>query len=272
VARPGPPLRAQGVRLAAVAALVLAIAAPAVAGPPMSGRGAPLLKARPAAAGPTLPAGETSLANGAVAYRPATVPPGPLPLLVLLHGAGGYPPGFLQKMEPVADRLGLILLAPRSAGPTWDLIENMQMDEDPWHGPDAHRLDQSLADLFSRAAIDPSHVVLLGFSDGASYALSLGLSNPKLFTTVIALSPGMLDPPRRVDREQQVFIAHGRSDGVLSFDAARDMAEALRRAGHTVRFQPFDGGHQIDPVSLTQALEWAFGLQASAPPPTSNPK
>jgi predicted esterase len=253
-------------------ALAVAFAAPALAGPPMSGPGAPLLKARPSAMTAAVAAGETRLANGAVAYRPSAAPAGPLPLLVLLHGAGGYPQNFLQKMEPVADRLGVILLAPHSAGPTWDLIENMQMGEDPWRGPDAHRLDQSLGDLFARTAVDPSHVVLLGFSDGASYALSLGLSNPKLFTTVIALSPGMLDPPRRVDRQQQVFIAHGRADRVLFFDAARDMAEGLRRDGHNIRFQPFEGGHQIDPDSLAQALEWAFGLQAPAPPPTSSPK
>lgn len=244
--------------------LVAALAGPALAGPPMSGPGAPLLKARPSTTATTLAAGETPLANGAVAYRPSTAPVAPLPLLVLLHGAGGYPQGFLQKMEPVADGLGVILLAPHSAGPTWDLIENMQMGEDPWHGPDAHRLDQALADLFARTAVDPSHVVLLGFSDGASYALSLGVSNARLFTAIIALSPGMLAPQRRIDCEQKIFIAHGREDTVLPFDTSKDIADELRCSGDNVRFRAFEGGHQMDPESLTEALEWAFdrsGLQ-----------
>ena len=242
-------------------ALLLALsllASPAIAGPPMSGPPAPMLRARPSATAPMLAAGETTLANGAVAYRPASAPPGPLPLLVILHGASGFPPDFLQKMEPVADKLGLILLAPHSAGPTWDLVENLQMGDDPWHGPDARRLDQSLADLFSKAAIDPTHVVLLGFSDGASYALSLGLLNAKLFTSVIALSPGMLAPQQRIDRRQKIFIAHGRSDHILSFANARDIADGLRQAGDNVRFRAFDGDHQIDPEALTEGLEWAL--------------
>jgi predicted esterase len=246
----------------ALAAVGLVLAGPAFGGPPMPGASAPLLRARPSASGPVLPAGETTLANGAVVYRPATASAGALPLLIILHGAGGYPPGFLQKMEPVADKLGLVLIAPHSLDRTWDLIVNMRTEEQPWQGLDAHRLDQSLADLFKRSAVDPTRVVLLGFSDGASYALSLGLANPKLFTTVIALSPGMLAPLRRFDHEQKVFIAHGRSDHVLPFLATRDIADALRRGGVNVRFRPFDGDHQIDPESLTEGLEWAFAPPA----------
>lgn len=254
-----------------LALLALLCASPAPAGPPMPGTAAPILRAHPSAAGPALAAAETKLANGAIAYRPAKPAAGPLPVLIILHGAGGYPQGFLQKMEPLADKLGVILVAPHSYGRTWDLIENMRTEDQPWIGPDAHRIDQSLSDLFKRAAVDPAHVVLLGFSDGASYALSLGLSNPKLFTSVIALSPGMIAPVTRLDHEQQVFIAHGRSDHVLPFIASRDIADALRRGGANVRFHPFDGDHQIDPQSLTEGLEWAFGLrdlQPQAAPPT----
>jgi phospholipase/carboxylesterase len=258
-------------RLRTLALLALAFAVPAFAGPPMPGATPPILRARPSPTAPGLAPGETSLANGAIAYRPAKSGSGPLPLLIILHGAGGYPQGFLQKMEPLADKLGVILLEPHSAGRTWDLIENMRTEDQPWIGPDAHRLDQSLADLFKRSAVDPAHVVLLGFSDGASYALSLGLANPKLFTTVIALSPGLVAADIRANHQQQVFIAHGRSDHVLPFTASRDIADALRRSGANVRFRPFEGDHQIDPESLTEGLEWAFGLRALQPqatPPT----
>jgi predicted esterase len=248
--------------LGLLGAIAIAIACPAWAGPPMPGASPPSLKAHPSAIGPMLPAGETTLVNGASAYRPAKVPPGPLPVLILLHGAGGYPQGFLQKMEPLADKLGVILVAPHSLDKTWDLILNMQTEDQPWQGLDAHRLDQSLGDLFKRSAVDPSHVVLLGFSDGASYALSLGLANPKLFTTVIALSPGMLAPLKRIDHQQRVFVAHGRSDHVLPYTATKDMVELLQRGGANVRFRPFDGDHQIDPQSLTEGLEWAFGPRA----------
>lgn len=260
-------------KLGAFAGLALALAAPAVGGPPLTGRSAPLLTARTSAVNDTLAAGETRLANGAFAYRPKSLAPGPAPLLVLLHGASGYPIGFLQAMEPVADRLGLVMLYPHSRGQTWDFILNAAMDRDPWRGRDSSLLDQSLADLFSRASIDPRRVVLLGFSDGASYALSLGVANPQLFSAVVALSPGMFVAPERSDRRQRVFVAHGRGDHVLAFaNTSETIVRDLRGEGVNLRFRPFAGDHQIDPQALTDGLEFAFGLQASPPPPTSAPK
>ena len=220
---------------------------------------APLLDARPTAGASGLAPGETRLANGAVAYRPVSYPSGPLPLVILLHGAGGYPPQFLKKMEPVADRRGVILFAPRSLGVTWDWVENSRSGEDSWRGPDAHRLDQALADLFSRADVDPSRIVLLGFSDGASYALSLGLSNPKLFTSVVALSPGMFAEPRRVDKAQRIYIAHGRSDHVLRFSNTLAIVDTLGGERTNLRFRAFDGDHEIDKAALTEALDWTLG-------------
>ena len=245
-------------RLAATVAGTIAVSAAASAGPPMTGPAAPLLKARPSAVGTTLASGETVLANGATAYRPPTAATGPLPLIVLLHGAGGYPPDFLQSMEPLADRLGVILIAPHSSGRTWDLIENMRMGEEPWHGADARRLDQSLADLFKHIAVDPSHVVLLGFSDGASYALSLGLANPRLFTAVVALSPGLYVPAWHIGRGQRIFIAHGRNDHVLPFAATKEIADTLIAQGANLRFQQFEGDHQIDGRVLVEGLGWSL--------------
>ena len=258
---------------ALMAGAALAFAVPAAAGPPLNGRGAPVLTAHPSATSVTLAAGETRLANDAMAYRPKSLPAGPAPLLILLHGASGYPVGFLQAMEPVADRLGLVLLYPHSRGQTWDFILNASMDRDPWRGRDSAQLDESLADLFKRAPIDPHRVVLLGFSDGAGYALSLGVANPQLFSAIVALSPGIFVAPDRSDRHQRVFVAHGRKDHVLSFaNTSETIVPQLRGAGVDLRFRPFAGDHQIDPAALTEGLEFALGLQASTPPPTSPPK
>ena len=242
-----------------LAAASLCWSAAAVAGPR-----APVLGARPSATASGLPAGETRLANGAVAYRPATAPAGPLPLIVLLHGAGHRPANFLQAMEPTADKRGVILLAPSSQGITWDWVENSRAGNNGWNGPDAHRIDEALKDLFGRVAVDPSRVILLGFSDGASYALSLGLSNPKLFRSVISLSPGMFDQPRRIDLTQRIFIAHGRSDHILPFSATSAIAGTLRGYRANVRFRAFDGDHEINRDALVEALDWTAGASDTA--------
>jgi predicted esterase len=42
--------------------------------------------------------------------------------------------------------------------------------------------------------VDRSAICCSGFSDGASYALSLGLSNGDLFSHILAFSPGFMRP------------------------------------------------------------------------------
>lgn len=257
--------------LALATALGALAASPAVGGEPHCSP--PLLTAHPAPTTATLRAGETRLQLGAIAYRPASAPAGPLPLVILLHGTGGEPAPFLKLLEPQADRRGLVLLAPRAKSGVWDIMENLAARRDPWSGTDSCRIDRVLADLFERTAIDPKRLVLLGFSDGASYALSLGTANPQLFTAVIALSPGYFVPPRRVYRPQRIFIAHGRHDSVLSFaNTKHHMVDVLHGAGVEVHFRPFDGDHQISRSALDEALDYALTLQAPVPPPTSPPK
>jgi len=51
-------------------------------------------------------------------------------------------------------------------------------------------------------------VAIQGFSDGASYALSLGLTNGDLFTHVIAFSPGFAAPAEQRGRPR-IYVSHG---------------------------------------------------------------
>jgi hypothetical protein len=92
----------------------------------------------------------------------------PAPLVVMLHGAGGDAHGGLTPFRNLADAAGLILLAPASRRETWDVLFGQ-------YGPDITLIDQALAQTFSRYAVDPSRIAIEGFSDGASYALSVGI-------------------------------------------------------------------------------------------------
>ena len=56
-----------------------------------------------------------------VLYVPETAEPG-APLLIFLHGAMGAGHAHLRAVLAAVDRYGVILVAPDSRGPTWDLI------------------------------------------------------------------------------------------------------------------------------------------------------
>ncbi len=57
-------------------------------------------------------------------------------------------------------------------------------------------------------------MALAGFSDGASYALGLGLANGGLLPRIVALLAGFLPPGPRHGKPP-VFVSHGVADDVL---------------------------------------------------------
>ncbi len=174
----------------------------------------------------------------------------PAPLIVMLHGAGGDAMQSIRLLRHVADAEGILLLAPRSHGSTWEVLCRAPS------GPDAHEIDRELRKVFSRYAVDPGHVAVAGFSDGASYALSLGLSNGDLFSDVLAFSPGYMAPDE-LRGKPRVYVAHGTADGVLNINrCSRVLVLRLLANGYPVKYREFAGGHAVPPEVATLAARW----------------
>jgi phospholipase/carboxylesterase len=218
--------------------------------------GGGLLESRPTAAVPARPtaAGVHALELGDGTEALLAVPPGPpepRPLLVFFHGAGGTAAQSVAAMAGPAADDGVLLLAPTSVDTTWDLIAGGL-------GRDVAVLDAALAQVADRCAV--TRTGFAGFSDGASYALSLGLANGDLVDAVLAFSPGFAAPPVRTGRPA-VWLCHGRADRVLPVDACgRRVARRLRDLGHAVVYEEFDGGHVLVPALLRESLAWWRGL------------
>jgi phospholipase/carboxylesterase len=176
-------------------------------------------------------------------------PDRPAPLVLLLHGAGGDAEGGLAPLRRLADAAGLILLAPASRRQTWDVILG-------GFGPDVAFIDRALGQTFGRCAVDPARLAVGGFSDGASYSLSLGLTNGDLFTHVLAFSPGFMAPGERIGKPR-LFLSHGTDDRVLPIDAcSRRIVPQVRRAGYDVTYREFDGPHTVPPEVAHEAVDW----------------
>lgn len=187
--------------------------------------------------------------RGALLYTPPALRAG-VPLAVMLHGAGGNADHGLRLLRDYADSNGIILLAPESRKTTWDIIAESR------YGPDVAFIDDCLSHVFDRYSIDPHHIALGGFSDGASYALSLGLSNGQLFTHIIAFSPGFM-VPLQVGRKMPIFISHGTEDNVLPIGpCSRKIVPVLRREDFAVEYHEFAGPHTIPAGISRKAVEW----------------
>jgi len=212
------------------------------------------LSARPQATLTTLPPGAFLLGRDAgrddgIIYVPHGVDPAQtLPFAVMMHGGGGTS----LRMEftiPLAEEYQVVLLLPNSRKLIWDAVVGT-------FGADATFLDSALAQVFSGCAIDPARVTLGGLSDGATYALALGLLNGDLFTRIVAFSPGFLKP---VDRHSKprVFVSHGTRDTVLNIDiGSRAIVRQLRDEGYDVTYREFDGGHEVPDTIASEAFAW----------------
>ena len=176
----------------------------------------------------------------------------PAPAVLLLHGAGGRGEDILPAFQALADEAGVILVVPSSQGRTWDIILGD-------YGPDVARIDAALARVFDRYAVDPTRIAVAGFSDGASYALSLGVMNGGLFTHVLAYAPGFL-APTTTRGAPVIYITHGTGDPVLPIErCSRRIVPRLENAEYAVIYREFDGGHLIPPDLARESFGWFLG-------------
>ena len=224
--------------------------------PPTLKDGDARLHARPAIPRASLPVGRHQLglekARDAELYIPESYRAnGAAKLIVALHGAGGSGARIGARLQSLADGRNLVLLAPDSRGPTWDAVRGD-------FGVDVAFIDRALAETFRNCVIATDSVVLAGFSDGATYALSLGLANGDLFGRVIAYSPGFVIPAPRVGKPR-LFVSHGTRDAILPIDrASRRIVPALRASGYEVDYREFDGEHEMPPDVKDASMEWLY--------------
>ncbi|HEV2755175.1 MAG TPA: phospholipase [Actinomycetota bacterium] len=176
-------------------------------------------------------------------------PKRPAPFALTLHGANAGAPNGLKRLLPYAEDNGIILLAVASHERTWDVIYG-------GFGPDVDHIDDALQEVFSTYAIDRRHLAVQGFSDGASYALSLGITNGDLFSHVIAFSAGFMTPGE-AHGSPRIYTSHGTTDPILPIGStSRRYVPQLKRAGYDVVYREFEGGHRTPQPIAKEAVEW----------------
>jgi phospholipase/carboxylesterase len=182
-----------------------------------------------------------------VATRPAS-------LMVLLHGAGRSSEDWANSpLDALFGSKNIVVLAPDSRSASWDIRYGS-------YDVDVEFINRALDHTFSRIAVDRAHIALGGFSDGASYALSLGVTNGDLFTHVVGFSPGFYRPDMKRGKPP-IFISHGTKDPILQFDNTQDeLVPLLKTQGYNVEFVSFDGGHAVPFDIASRAMDWYVGV------------
>jgi phospholipase/carboxylesterase len=168
----------------------------------------------------------------------------PMPLVLMLHGAGGTGRGVSYTFE-LADDLGVIVLAPDSRDEaTWDMLLR------------GYGEDVALKDTYTRCTVDRKRMAIAGHSDGASYALSLGIGTGETFGHIMAFSPGVMQPAE-VHGKPRIFISHGLSDSVMPIDVtSRQFVPRLKKLGYDVTYREYEGRHGVPPAVVREGFTW----------------
>lgn len=115
------------------------------------------------------------------------------------------------------------------------------------------KLDQFLIDL----ELDPSRLIIGGFSQGAILAIELALYARECFRGLVIFSGTLLH--KKIWSELlahktnlRFLQTHGKEDTLLPLFLAKELYQVFQSSGLQGKFHEFDGGHEIDHSSLMQ--------------------
>jgi len=152
-------------------------------------------------------------------------------------------------LDSAPEEAGVAILAPNSRETTWDAITDSV-------GRDVQFLNRALERVFETVTIDATRIAVGGFSDGATYAIALGLINADLFKRIASFSPGFLIDVASQGKPR-FFISHGTRDHILPIDrCGRKVAADLKARGYDVSFREFDGDHEIPADVMREGPRW----------------
>ena len=164
-----------------------------------------------------------------VAYVPTATTAAPLPVLVLLHGAGDQAENFAHAWKSLAQKKQIVLIAP-------------QLHRDPTLEPQIPKILPCLVDdVRKQASLDPRRVYLFGYSMGGYLAYDGALLDSDYFAAAAIHAMGIDDQyasiVQRARRKIPIYISIGDRDQMVSLTQVRKTRDLLKKSGFPVQYQ-----------------------------------
>ncbi len=197
-------------------------------------------------------------------------PDGSWPLVILMHGFGANMYD-LAGLVSETDGAGYMYAFPNAPYPlggglagngySWMLGRpGVEAPADPGPGVE-ERLEAFTAEVMATTGARAGNIVLGGFSQGAGMTLTHGLLRPETFKGLVVLSGFFrtaeeLRPKLPPQRNQPVFLAHGRKDQVIALEQGHETKSFLETAGYPVEYHEYDMAHSINGPELADLVVW----------------
>ncbi len=124
---------------------------------------------------------------------------------------------------------------------------------------------RSVHDLLDRVreqGRDPRHIILAGFSQGATLALHAGLRYPHTLAGIVVMSgellfaDSLMEEAEAASRDTPILMLHGVNDRVVPINDARASRDALQADGYSVEWDEYPIEHTVSPEEVERVDDW----------------
>lgn len=186
------------------------------------------------------------------------------PALFLMHGKGSNEQNMLSLVDGLEDNFYIFSIRghlPLPPGYAFFTIEGYGKPHREVFDQAVHNLTSFIDYATKQYPIDRSSLYLLGFSQGAILAKTLGLTMGNRIKGIVALSgyiPGFVkeEYDKQPVDQLSVFLSHGQFDSILPYEWGVESNEFYRSLGAHVTFQTYQEGHTVSMQNQQDLTKW----------------
>lgn len=181
----------------------------------------------------------------------------PRGLIVAVHGYGGAPETFQEPFKFAVDKYNVVLLCLRGS-------EINGKDAFHWNfsREEYMRIDSQINEAIIKYDVDPSRVILTGFSQGGFICYNFGLQKLDKFVGLMPIAGNFSNKNSVVEdasKGAKIYSLVGKSDKPSYLSSAEEAKKLLVKQEIEMKIVKYDGGHIIPDNHeelFSEAIEW----------------
>jgi len=186
------------------------------------------------------------------------------PAIFVMHGIGSNEQNMLSLVNGLDDSFFIFSIRGHLSQPpgfAYFTIQGFGKPHREVFDEGVNKLTSFIEYASEQYPIDLNRLYLLGFSQGAILAMTLGLTLGNKIKGIVALSgyiPMFVKEEYNIDPGENlsVFISHGNMDQVLPFGWGIENVDFFNKLGIPVTFKEYAEGHTVSNANLLDFHQW----------------
>lgn len=186
------------------------------------------------------------------------------PALFVMHGIGSNELNMLPLVEDLKENFYIFSIRghlPQTTGYAYFTIQGYGKPHRESFDDGMDQLSKFIQYASDTYPLDLNEIYLLGFSQGAISAMTLGITLGDKIKGIVALS-GYIplfvkeEYPVQTGSHLNAFVSHGEYDQILPYEWGKENVEYFKRLGVPVTFKTYPEVHTISTENMKDIQAW----------------